>query len=146
MNLDLTTKTHCFQCFQQSSCLHFCGQILTRPLLPGSCICSKIRFSVTHIFLYSTQFLLITKLSIWKLEMEFHMIDVINMALPMRGQTEKTTFSCKDDYMYIGVGARGLYIDKANTALDIFRFAAFFYLSYTIQLSRTILDTYRRLC
>ena len=44
----------------------------------------------------------------------------------MRGQTEKTTFSCKDDYMYIGVGSRNLYIDKAHTALDIFCFAAFF--------------------
>ena len=29
-------------------------------------------------------------------------------------------------YIYNGVGARDLYIDKAHTALDIFRFAAFF--------------------
>ena len=29
-------------------------------------------------------------------------------------------------YMYNGVGARDLYIDEAHTALDIFRFAAFF--------------------
>ena len=47
-------------------------------------------------------------------------------------QTEKTTFSCKDDYckaLYIywsGGQARDLYIDKAHTALDIFRLAAFF--------------------
>ena len=33
-----------------------------------------------------------------KPEMEFHMINIINAALPMRTQTEKTTFSCKDDY------------------------------------------------
>jgi len=30
--------------------------------------------------------------------------------------------------IYIGVGARDLYIDEAHTALDIFRFAAFFQL------------------
>ena len=30
-------------------------------------------------------------------------------------------------YIYIGVGARDLYIDKAHTALDIFRFAVFFF-------------------
>ena len=30
-------------------------------------------------------------------------------------------------YIYIGVGARDLYIDEAHTALDIFRFAAFFF-------------------
>ena len=29
-------------------------------------------------------------------------------------------------YIYSGVGARDLYIDKAHTELDIFRFAAFF--------------------
>ena len=44
--------------------------------------------------------------------MEFHMIDMIYAALPMGAQTEKTTFSCKDDkgkfYMYIGVGAKDL--------------------------------------
>ena len=33
-----------------------------------------------------------------KPEMEFHMINIIYAALPMRAQTEKTTFSCKDDY------------------------------------------------
>jgi len=47
---------------------------------------------------------------VFKPEMEFHMIDIIYAALPMGAQTEKTTFSCKDDYgkfyMYIGVGAR----------------------------------------
>ena len=31
------------------------------------------------------------------LEMELHMINIIYAALPMREQTEKTTFSCKDD-------------------------------------------------
>ena len=50
----------------------------------------------------------------------------------MREQTEKTTFSCKDDQCktlhFNGVGARVLYIDEAHTALDIFRFAAFFLL------------------
>ena len=30
-------------------------------------------------------------------------------------------------YIYNGVGARDLYIDEAHMALDIFRFAAFFY-------------------
>ena len=32
-------------------------------------------------------------------------------------------------YIYIGVGAMDLYIDKAHTALDIFHFAAFFKLN-----------------
>ena len=60
--------------------------------------------------------------------MELHMINMIYAALPMRAQTEKTTFSCKDDCakLYIYVGAH-----EAHTALDIFpacclvRFAAF---------------------
>ena len=30
-------------------------------------------------------------------QMEFHMIDIIYAASPMGAQTEKTTFSCKDD-------------------------------------------------
>ena len=30
--------------------------------------------------------------------MELHMIYMIYVALPIRTQTEKTTFSCKDDY------------------------------------------------
>ena len=29
--------------------------------------------------------------------MEFHMINIIYLAWPIRAQTEKTTFSCKDD-------------------------------------------------
>ena len=62
--------------------------------------------------------------------MELHMIDMIYGALPMCAQTEKTMFSCKDDYaklyIYIGVGARDLYIDEAHTVLDIFHFAVFF--------------------
>ena len=32
-----------------------------------------------------------------KPEMEFHMINIIYAALSIRAQTEKTTFSCKDD-------------------------------------------------
>ena len=32
-----------------------------------------------------------------KPEMEFHMINMMYAALPMRAQTEKTTFSCNDD-------------------------------------------------
>ena len=32
-----------------------------------------------------------------KLEIEFHMINITYAALHMRAQTEKTTFSCKDD-------------------------------------------------
>ena len=31
-----------------------------------------------------------------KPEMELHMINIIYAALPMRAQTEKTTFLCKD--------------------------------------------------
>ena len=65
-----------------------------------------------------------------KAEIEFHMIDMIYAALPMCAQTEKTIFSCKDNYaklyIYMGVGARDLYIDEAYTVLDIFRFAEFF--------------------
>ena len=44
-------------------------------------------------------------------------------------QTEKTTFSCKDDsaklYIFIGVGAMDLYIEEAHRVLDIFRFLRF---------------------
>ena len=32
-------------------------------------------------------------------------------------------------YIYIGVGTIDLYIDKAYTALDIFRFAVFFFVT-----------------
>ena len=35
---------------------------------------------------------------VFKPEMEVHMINIIYAALPMCAQTEKTTFSCKDDY------------------------------------------------
>ena len=34
---------------------------------------------------------------VYKPEMELHMIDIIYAALPMCAQTEKTTFSCKDN-------------------------------------------------
>ena len=33
-----------------------------------------------------------------KPEMEFHMMNTMYAALPMHAQTEKMTFSCKDDY------------------------------------------------
>ena len=45
------------------------------------------------------------------------MINVIYAALPMHAKTKKTTFSCKDN------------IDEPHTALDIFRFAVFFFLA-----------------
>ena len=44
----------------------------------------------------------------------------------MREQTEKM-ISAKL-YIYIGVGSRHLFLDKAHTALDIFRFALFLFL------------------
>merc|ERR1711875_214839 len=61
---------------------------------------------------------------VFKTEMELHMINIIYAALPMREQTEKTTFSCKDDYcktlhLYWS-GARDLFIDEAHMALGIF--------------------------
>ena len=48
----------------------------------------------------------------------------------MHAQTEKTTFSCKDDksktlHLYWS-GARDLFIYEAHTVLDIFCFAVFF--------------------
>ena len=60
----------------------------------------------------STFYLLIMKIQI-SLEMEFHMMNTIYAALTMRAQTEKTTFSCKDDkceflHICIGVGAKDL--------------------------------------
>ena len=56
--------------------------------------------------------------------MEFHMINITYAALHMRAQTEKTTFSCKDDqcktlHLYWS-GAKDLFIDEAHTALGIF--------------------------
>ena len=55
---------------------------------------------------------------------------MIYAALPMRAQTEKTTFLCKVAkttsarlYIYIEVGSRDLFIDEAHTALC---FAVFF--------------------
>ena len=44
----------------------------------------------------------------------------------MHAKTEKTTIAKL--YIYIGVEGRNLYIDEAHMALDIFRFAAFFWL------------------
>ena len=47
-----------------------------------------------------------------KPEMEFHMIDIIYAALPMRAQKERRHFHTKKTranlYMYIGVGANDL--------------------------------------
>ena len=42
-----------------------------------------------------------------KPKMEFHLIDIIYAALSMRTQTEKTTFSCKDDFTYILEWSKG---------------------------------------
>ena len=36
--------------------------------------------------------------------MEFHMLNVMYAALPMCAQTEKATFSCKDDYCKAQLG------------------------------------------
>ena len=55
-----------------------------------------------------------------KPEMEFHMINIMYSAWPMRAQTEKTTFSWR------------LYIDEAHMALGIFRFAVF--LKYNLKM------------
>ena len=69
----------------------------------------------------------------------------------MCAQTEKTTFSCKDSsaklYIYIGVGARDLYIDEAHMALDILRFAAFFFLeafSYVLSSESYLIHGYKK--
>ena len=40
-------------------------------------------------------------------------------------------------YIYIGVGARGLYIDEAHMALDIFRFAVFFYVVFILDFNKS---------
>ena len=40
--------------------------------------------------------------------MEFHMINITYAALHMRAQTEKTTFSCKDDCRSILEWGKGL--------------------------------------
>ena len=64
-------------------------------------------------------------------EIELHMINIIYAALPIRDQQKRQYFHSKATgaklYIYIGVGPRDLYIDKAHTALDIFRFAVFFF-------------------
>ena len=36
----------------------------------------------------------------FKPEMEFHMMNIMHAALPMHSQREKTTFKCKDDFIY----------------------------------------------
>ena len=68
--------------------------------------------------------------------MEIHVINIIYAALPMREQ-KRQHFHAKTTsaklYIYIGVGARDLHIDEAHTALDIFRFAVFFFINQTRQ-------------
>ena len=55
---------------------------------------------------------------------------MVYTALHIGAQTERLHFHAKTTsaklYIYNGEGARDLYIDEAHTALDIFRFAAFF--------------------
>ena len=58
--------------------------------------------------------------------MELHIINVIYTVKQKRRHFYAKTTNAKL-YIYIGVGARDLYINEAHTALDIFRFAAFFY-------------------
>ena len=58
-----------------------------------------------------------------QVEMEFHMIDIIYAALPMGAQTEKTTFSCKDDkgkslHVYWS-GAKGLVKNQDRTRPEL---------------------------
>ena len=45
-------------------------------------------------------------------------------------------------YIYIGVGARDLYIDEAHKALDIFRFAAFFTLHFITSERNVVIELY----
>ena len=59
----------------------------------------------------------------------------------MHAKTEKT-FLCNDDLykalnIYIVVGARDLHIDKAHTALDIFRFGVFFLEAFSTEMLQT---------
>ena len=58
------------------------------------------------------------------------MINMIYAALPCAHKQKRPHFHAKTTsaklYIYIGVGARDLYIDEAHIALDIFCFAAFF--------------------
>ena len=62
--------------------------------------------------------------------MEFHMIDVIYAALPMCAQTEKTTFSCKDDqgkslYVYWSGAKSRPFPARAYTTIVVLVFVFF---------------------
>ena len=61
--------------------------------------CMQVLVFLWHLTVTATpQLMLNQKLNqMFKPEMEFHMINMIYAALPMREQTENTTFSCKDD-------------------------------------------------
>ena len=68
-----------------------------------------------------TKILICSKVS--KPEMEFHMIDIIYAALPMRAKTGKTTFSCKEDqgkslHVYQS-GGKGLVKNKKRTRPEL---------------------------
>ena len=54
------------------------------------------------------------------------MLNIIYAALPMCAQTEHAKTTSAKLYIYIGLGARALYIDEAHTSLNIFRFVVFF--------------------
>ena len=68
-------------------------------MLPPSPLKSYLKFFWWLLTLTATQQLMSNRIcyQVSKPEMEFHMIDIIYAALPMGAQTEKTTFSCKDD-------------------------------------------------
>ena len=62
------------------------------------------------------------------------MMNIIYVALPCMPKQKRRHFHAKTTiaklYIYIGVEAKDLYIDKAHTVLDIFRFAAIFAKSF----------------
>ena len=72
-----------------------------------------------------------SKLRDSKPEMEFHMINIIYAArhCPYAQKHKRRHFHAKTTsaklYIYIEVGSRDLFIDEADTVLDIFRFAVF---------------------
>ena len=61
---------------------------------------------------------------VFKTEMELHMINIIYVALPMRAQTEKTTFLCKDDCTLMKHTRRWTYRPRS----DYYRRAVIFWL------------------
>ena len=67
-----------------------------------------------------------------KLEMELRMLNVIYIwHCPWAHKRKRRHFHAKTTsakhYIYVGVGSRDLFIDEAHMALDIFRYAVFFY-------------------